>query len=225
MAFIERFCRTDFTSYEDFYNNFSINVPKNFNYAYDVIDEIAALTPDKTALVWCNDQGDEHYFTFSDLKRLSNKTANYLTHLGIRRGDAVMLILKRRHEYWYTALALHKIGAILIPATHQLTVKDIKYRVEAADIKMILSVDDDSICSYITEAQQECGGILKIKAILGDREGFENFTKGISEASDTFERPIGENAINPDDTMLMYFTSGTTGMPKMVVHDFKYPLA
>ncbi len=225
LAIIDRFCRTDFTSYEDFYDHFSINVPENFNFAFDVVDEIAAVRPEKLALAWCDDHGDERFFTFSDLSCLSNKAANYLKSLGIGRGDAVMLILKRRHEYWYTALALHKIGAVLIPATHQLTVKDIEYRIKAANVKMILSVNDDATCPFIAQAQEECAGILKVKATLGEREGFENFTEGLLRACDRFSRPTGADAVNPDDTMLMYFTSGTTGMPKMVIHDFRYPLA
>ncbi|MDP4108529.1 MAG: AMP-binding protein [Bacillota bacterium] len=225
MALIDRFCRTDFSSYEDFYKNFKLKIPENFNFAFDVVDELAALRPDKQALLWCNDHGEERRFTFSDLKRLSGKTANYLRRLGISRGDRVMLILKRRYEYWYTALALHKLGAVLIPATHQLTVKDIKYRVKAADVKMILCVNEDLICSSVLEARGECGDILKITATIGERDGFFNFTDGVNSSAEEFMRPEGYDAAKPQDAMLMYFTSGTTGMPKMVVHDFNYPLA
>ena len=119
--------KVDFNSYEDFIENFRIIVPENFNFAYDVVDEVAAANPDKIALVWCDDKGGNKVFTFGQLKHFSDKTANFFSSLGIRRGDPVMLVLKRRFEFWFCILALHKIGAIAIPATHLLTPKDIVY--------------------------------------------------------------------------------------------------
>ena len=156
--------RTEFNSYEDFKENFKINIPENFNFAYDVVDEIAAKTPDKIAMVWCDDKGNEAVFTFGQMKYYSDKAANFFKSAGIRKGDPVMLILKRHYEFWFCTLALNKIGAITIPATHLLTTKDIIYRNNAADIKMIVCVPDPDVIQHIEESESK-SPTLKLKAI------------------------------------------------------------
>ncbi|MDR1463895.1 MAG: AMP-binding protein [Oscillospiraceae bacterium] len=225
--FLDRFCRSDFSSYEEFYREYRVTYPENFNFGYDVVDELAARTPDKTALVWCNDQGDERILTFADVKRGSDAYAWVLRGLGIGRGDAVMVMLKRRYEYWLFAVAAAKVGALLIPATHMLTAKDVKYRVQAADIKMILTINNERLCGEIDGAQKDCGEILRVKAVLsGEREGYVSFGR-LAEAAEgkPWKRPAGAEAIDSRGIMLAYFTSGTTGMPKIVAHDFFYPLS
>ncbi len=216
--------KTEFSSYEDFYRNFKINIPENFNYAYDVVDEIASRTPDKIAIVWCNDRGEEKFITFGELKYYSDKTANFFKSVGIRKQDPVMLILKRRYEFWYCLLALHKLGAIAIPATHLLTAKDIIYRNNAADIKMIVSVAEPEVIQHVEDSEKD-SPTLKYKVLVNDsRPGWYNFAEEVEKASEVFERPVGEEASTNEDISLLYFTSGTTGMPKMVQHNFTYPL-
>ena len=167
---LEKFLpKTNFSSYEDFIENFKINIPKNFNFAYDVVDEIAAKTPDKTAIVWCNEDGDETVFTFGQIKEYSNKAANFFKRAGISKGDPVMLILKRHYEFWFALLGLHKIGAIGIPATHLLTAKDIVYRNNAADIKMVVCVAEDEVINHIEDALEQFP-LLKLRP-LGCRQG------------------------------------------------------
>jgi acetyl-CoA synthetase len=280
--------RTDFKSYDDFYANFSIAIPENFNFAYDVIDALAEKKGGERALVWCDEKGAEASFTFAEMKNLSGRAANVLRAAGIGRGDPVMLILKRRWEYWPVLLALHKLGAIAIPATHLLTTKDIVYRCNAADIAGIVCVDDPELMCRIDEAEaklerdSDSAGETKlrykafvrsvhspkdfdpakqaaelfaarsIKTSGGDdfsgsvtdgaagvfgagasavavKPGgpgsivpWSDFSSRLSGASAAFSRPAQANANS--DIMLLYFTSGTTGMPKMVRHDFAYPL-
>jgi len=216
--------RVNFDSYEDFVENFKINIPDNFNFAYDVVDEIAAATPDKVAIVWCDEKGAEATFTFGQLKYYSDKAANFFTKVGIGKGDPVMLILKRRYEFWFAILALHKIGAICIPATHLLTTKDIVYRNNAADIKMIVCVAEDEVIHHVEESRSQSPSLKTIALVGGSREGWLDFNKEVEEASSEFTRPTGDKATQNDDIMLLYFTSGTTGMPKMVRHNFTYPL-
>lgn len=216
--------QTAFESYQDFADNFKIQIPENFNFAYDVVDEIARTTPDKIAMVWCNDKGEEAMFTFADMKKYSDKAANFFLSAGIGKGDPVMLILKRRYEFWFCILALHKIGAITIPATHLLSTKDIVYRSNAADIKMIVCVPEEEVIQHVEEAEEK-SPTLKVKALIGDnREGWLNFNDGMESSSEEFARPQGELATKNEETMLLYFTSGTTGMPKMVNHNYIYPL-
>jgi acetyl-CoA synthetase len=220
---VERFLKqTTFSSQEEFKSNFHINIPKSFNFGYDIVDEWALKSPDKKALLWTNDQGESIQFTFADIKRYSDMTASYFQQKGIKKGDKVMLILKRRYEFWFSIIALHKLGAIVIPATHLLTKHDIVYRNNAADIKMIVAAGDQIITRHILDAVPESPS-LKTLVSVGPEipEGFEDFTKGIENAP-TFHRPIAAN--ENEDGMLMYFTSGTTGEPKMVLHDFLYPL-
>jgi len=216
--------KIEFNSYKEFRSDFRIRIPANFNFAYDVVDEIASDDPDKIAMVWCDDNGKEAIFTFRQMKYYSDKTANFFKSQGIRKGDPVMLILKRHFEFWFCTIALNKIGAITIPATHLLSTKDIVYRNNAADIKMIVCVPDQEVIQHIEEAEGK-SPTLKSKVMIGqDRKGWKNFTTGIENSSDNFVRPVGEEATTNDDIMLLYFTSGTTGMPKMVNHDFIYPL-
>ena len=222
---LEKFLpRTDFNSYEDFKANFRVNIPDNFNFAYDVMDAWADQAPEKTALVWCNDFGEEKIFTFADIKRLSDKAANLFKKYGINKGDTVLLILKRRWQYWICTIALEKIGAVSIPATVQLTKKDIIYRNNAASIKMVVSVDDHEVASFIEESLEESPTVKYIALVGKHREGWLNFDTELANASDYWERPAGSAAAGSTDNMLMYFTSGTTGMPKIVVHDFLYPI-
>lgn len=216
--------QTEFTSYQDFADNYKVQVPDNFNFAFDVVDEIALKTPEKVAMVWCNDLGDERIFTFADMKKYSDKAANFFLSAGIRKGDPVMLILKRRFEFWFCTLALNKIGAITIPATHLLSTKDIVYRNNAADIKMIVCVPEAEVIQHVEEAEGK-SPTFKVKALIGeDREGWLNFNTGMESSSEEFIRPTGDQVTKNDDIMLLYFTSGTTGMPKMVNHNYIYPL-
>ncbi len=210
--------KADFPSYEDFYKEFKIEIPGDFNFAYDVVDAIAKENPDRLAMVWCDDKGAEQNFTFGQMKYYSDKAANFFRTVGIKKGDPVMLILKRRYEFWFCLLALHKLGAICIPATHMLTTKDIAYRNNAADIKMIVSVNEDEIIGHIEEALVKSPTIT-CKATLGTREGWYNLTEELEKASEVFEKPSREEAPTNEDIMLLYFTSGTTGMP-----NFTYPL-
>lgn len=222
---LEKFLpRQYFDSYEDFKQNYRVNMPEKFNFAYDITDAWAAEQPHKTAMVWCNDNGEEHIFTFGDIKRLSDKAANLFSSCGIKKGDTVMLLLKRHWYYWICTLALEKIGAVSVPATVQLTKKDIVYRNNAALIKMIVSVPDHEILSNIEEAMEDSPTVRCIALAGGRREGWLDFDSEIEKASENWTRPVGDNAAGGHDNMLMYFTSGTTGMPKIVVHDFYYPL-
>ena len=220
---LERFVKqTKFTSHEDFIKNFKIEVPENFNFGYDIVDAWAAEQPDKKAILWTNDQGAEHQYTYAELKEKTDATASYFQSLGIGHGDMVMLILKRRIEFWFSIIALHKLGAVVIPATHLLTKKDIIYRCNAADIKMIVCAGEDVITDHIIEAMPGCPTLQHVVSIgPGMPEGFKDFQEGIAQAT-PFEKPERPNT--NDDTSLMYFTSGTTGEPKMVAHDFTYPL-
>jgi acetyl-CoA synthetase len=217
--------RTQFSSYEDFKTNYRVIEPDDFNFGFDIVDGWAKEEPDKRALVWCDDHGGEKTFTFTDISRLSNKVANYLKSLGLKKGDRMMLILRRRWEYWICAPALHKLGVILIPATLQLTKKDIVYRANSAEIKGVICVDDKYVLDQVDASLAEAPGILH-RLVVGDgaREGWTNLDAAIEPFSEEFPRPMGAEATRADDTMLIYFTSGTTSMPKLVAHSFKYPL-
>lgn len=220
---LERFVKqTHFTSQEDFIKNFKIEVPENFNFGYDVVDAWATEEPDKEAILWTNDKGACIHFSYADLKKYTDQTASYFQSLGIGHGDKVMLILKRRYEFWYSIIALHKLGAVVIPATHLLTKKDIVYRCNAASIKMIVMAGEEVITKHVIDAMPESPTVEKLVSIGPDMpEGFLDFHKGIESAA-PFVRP--EHVNTNDDISLMYFTSGTTGEPKMVAHDFTYPL-
>jgi acetyl-CoA synthetase len=215
--------KPEFDSLTDFLENFEINVPENFNFAYDVVDEYAHVEPSKVALVWVNDQGEHIDFTYAELKEKSDAAASYFQQQGIGHGDKVMLILKRRYEFWFAVLALHKIGAVAIPATHLLTDKDIIYRCNAATIKAIVSVGEEVVIEHIEKARHGCPSVEKLISVGPIfPKSWGNFSKGIEEAP-AFRKP--ENPSKNDDLLFLYFTSGTTGNPKMVAHDYTYPLA
>lgn len=214
--------KVQFESYEDFMANFKINVPERFNFGYDVVDRWAEKEPDKKALLWTNDQGKVIQFTFADIKRESDKTAAFFASQGIGRGDMVMLILKRHYQFWFSIVALHKLGATVIPATHLLTEKDIIYRCEKAGIKAIVASGDEIVLNHINNAKPKCPtltSLISTGPIVP--EGWLDFNAEIEKAA-PFVRP--EVANENDDVSLLYFTSGTTGNPKMVAHDFTYPL-
>jgi len=209
-----------FSSYEDFTQNFRINVPAQFNFGYDVVDRIARESPARPALVWCDDKGSEARFSFAEIAEGSNRVANFFLSLGLGRGDPVMLILKRRYEYWFCLLALHKIGAVAIPATHLLTKKDIVYRNNAASVKAIVCVDEAGVLDSVDAAAAESPTLAHRISLGRARAGWRSLPEGMARAGASLERLPTENG----DTSLLYFTSGTTGMPKMVQHDFAYPL-
>lgn len=222
---LNKFCpRIDFDSYEDFAENFKIDVPENFNFAYDVVDEWAEVEPDKRALLWCDDHDNERTFTFTDISRLSNRVANSLVSMGIGKGDVVMCILRRRWEYWVTAVALCKIGATIIPATLQLTKKDIVYRAQSAHVKAMVCIDDDYVCGEVEKALPEAPSIENVIVAGGAREGWISYESLLEKGSQDWTRPSGDAATQNSDTMLIYFTSGTTGMAKAVCHSFVHPL-
>lgn len=214
----------NFSSYDEFVKNFKIRIPENFNFGFDVVDKMAIKAPFQTALVWCDDNGAEAIFNFKQMMEQSNRAANALTAMGIKKGDVVMLILKRRYEFWFISNALHKIGAVCIPATHLLTVKDVVYRVNAAEIKMIISVGEAAVMDCVDKAQKDAPFLVKKVTIANERTGWENICKDMEKSSIEFVRPIGKDATKNEDMFLIYFTSGTTGMPKMVSHNYTYPL-
>ena len=200
-----------FESYEDYLQNAIPNVPENFNFAYDVIDVIARETPEKVAIIWTDDSKQTLTFTFAQLSRMSNAVANYLVSRGLKKGDTVLLFLRRRWEYWILMMAMHRTGIIPIPSTNQLKAEDIKYRIDTAESKAIIAFDDGHIISEIKTAV----GDSDIMLISNDE-----IADSIKTMPDTFERVPNENT----DTMVIYFTSGTTDMPKMVAHNYAYPL-
>jgi len=221
---LEKFLKqTEFKDFDDFKANYQLIVPENFNFAYDVVDEWAAKEPNKKALLWTNDQGQCREFTFGEIKQYSDQTASYFQSLGIKKGDIVMAILKRRYEFWFTIIALHKIGATIIPATHLLTKKDLVYRNNAADIKAIVAVGEETIINHINDAMPESPTVellISVGPIVP--ENWNDFHAGIENAA-PFTKV--ENANKNDDLMIISFTSGTTGNPKMVTLDHLYPLA
>ena len=201
MGLLERFLpRTEFDSYEDFFRNYQLRVPERFNFGYDVVDAWAGTEPEKKALVWCDDRGGEKTVTFGEMSRLSNQAVHWFRDKGVAKGDRVLLILRQRWEYWVCAVALHKMGAVVIPGSTQLTPKDIEYRAEAAGIALQLTVN----------SEPSTAGRGRFSLDDFDLAGYP----------DTLERVDTRN----EDTMLIYFSSGTTGMPKMVKHDFLHPL-
>lgn len=214
--------RSSFSSYDDFCKNLEINVPERFNFAYDVVDRLAADEPDLKALLWTDTNGAEISFSFADMASLSDKTASFFQSLGIGRGDRVMLILKRHWQFWTSMMALHKLGAVAIPATHLLTAKDIIYRCEKAHVKMIVAAGDEQIVRHISDAAPLCP---TLKALVSTGpcvpDGWYDMNACVDSAA-PFVQP--EIANENDDVMLLYFTSGTSGEPKMVAHDFTYPL-
>jgi len=216
--------RVDFNSYEDFYENFKLKYEEDYNFGFDVVDRYAEIDPDKIALIWTNDHDEHHTFTFKDMKEYSNRTANLFKRLGIKKGDSVMLTLKNRYEWWFCMVALHKIGAVAIPGTHMLKLHDIDFRLKQAEVKLVVSIEEDSLLPDYEEAQKSLGIDLQKLVIETDRDGWINFNKAIEEESPVFERPTGEDKTYAEDIFLIYFTSGTSGLPKMVSHKHTYSL-
>ena len=220
---LERFLKqTSFKDLDDFKKNYKVIVPENFNFGYDVVDAWAAEQPNKLAMLWTNDKGREERFTFAKMKEMTDRTASYFQSLGIEKGDRVMLILKRNYEFWFSIVALHKIGAVVIPATHLLTKKDIVYRNNMAGTKAIVCCGDPLILEHVASSKAESPTLEKMISVGPEvPEGFEDFQKGIENTA-PFVKPAQVNT--NDDVMLIYFTSGTSGEPKMVAHSFTYPL-
>ena len=226
---IERFLtQTKFTSEDDYAKHLHFIVPENFNFAYDVMDAWAEEKPDKVALLWTSERGEEVSTTFREFKEQTDRTAAYFMQLGIKHGDKVMLILKRHYQWWLSMMALCKVGAIAIPATHMLTVHDIVYRNQSASVKYIICANDEYITEQIAKAIPDSPTVKALVAVNAlselDKpipEGFHDWRKEWAEAP-AFVRP--DNVNTNEDTMLMYFTSGTSGEPKMVAHDFLYAL-
>ena len=204
--------------------SFKLITPEKFNFAFDIIDRIAQAEPDRRAMTWCNDAGEEHVFTFGDMKRESDKAASFFLEQGIRKGDRVMLILIRHYQFWFAVLGLHKIGAVVVPGTNQLQVKDIVYRFEAANIKSIVCTALGEISDHVDAAAAEYGRLSSKIMAKGKKDGWLSFEEGLANAK-KFIPPAGDEAAKIDDILLLYFTSGTTGMPKMVIHDHTYPIA
>lgn len=226
---IERFLtQTKFTSEDDYAKHLHFIVPENFNFAYDVMDAWAEEKPDKVALLWTSERGEEVSTTYREFKEQTDRTAAYFMQLGIKHGDKVMLILKRHYQWWLSMMALCKVGAIAIPATHMLTVHDIVYRNQSASVKYIICANDEYITEQIAKAMPDSPTVKALVAVnaLSELnkpipEGFHDWRKEWAEAP-AFVRP--DNVNTNEDTMLMYFTSGTSGEPKMVAHDFLYAL-
>ena len=228
MAIYEKFTgrdRDSFSSYEDIMANFKLSWDKDFNFAYDVVDVLGTEKPDKLAMLWISSDGEEKRFTFRDIMIYSNKAANYFKANGIGKGDPVLLVLKRSYLFWFCMMGLHKIGGIAVQATDMLTEKDYVYRCNAGKIKGVV-ITADGACTDnfdLGEGQYEtvtCKFVTKHKKV----DGWLDFEEGLENASEEWTRPTGKDAIKSTDTMLMSFSSGTTGYPKMVIHDFTYPL-
>ncbi len=213
----QRYIREAFDS-DGVLENLRIVCPDDFNFGYDIVDDIAVNDPTRRALVWQHENGEERTFTFADIKRLSDKTANYLTSKGIKKGDFVMLILKHSYQFWYISVALHKMGAVVVPATYMLKPHDIEYRVRAADIKAVMVTHETDIADQV-DAASTPGLDLKFM-VGGSREGWLDFDTEMESAPEEWERV----PTRKDDYFLMYFTSGTSGNPKMAMHDYTYPL-
>ena len=220
MSIYKRYCREELDGNGQL-TDIEFAYPDNFNFGYDVVDAIAAETPDKRALVWCNVAGEERFFSFADISRLSNQTANAFLQAGIGRGDHVMVALKRHYEYWYVSIALHKIGAVMIPVTHMLTVGDLVYRMSCVPLKGIVCTSEGDVPQRMLEAAKQQAPDCILWTTRNGVDGMRNLAAEVEAASAELERR--ETSVS--DPMLLYFTSGTTGYPKGVIHDFSYPLA
>ena len=253
----ERFVKETYSE-NGLLTDFKVTAPDSFNFGYDVVDDIAENDPDRRAMVWCNPEGEEHFFSFADMREWSNKTANYLAAQGIKKGDYVLVILRRHYQFWFVATALCKLGAIMVPATFMLKEHDLEYRLNEGLISSIICTDAGYIADVVDAVIDRCptvksrilvngagGGLTPLDengkmiipqgAALGaalsgpenicvattSREGWLDFNSGVRAASAEFERV--ETSIK--DPMLMYFSSGTSGQPKMVLHSGEYAVA
>lgn len=209
---------------ETFFNgrlcNFEAVYNSDFNFAYDILDAIAEAEPDNRAMVWCNEKSEERIFTFADMKKYTDQTANMLSANGIKKGDVVMLILKRHYEFWFCLLALHKLGAVAVPASNLLTEKDLIYRFNAANIKGIICTTESGVIEHVEKALPSSPTVKVKISVKSKYSDFLFFDEEMEKYTADFKRV----ETNVEDPMLMYFTSGTTGMPKMVAHSFEYPL-
>lgn len=220
MSIYQRFCHETLDAAGQL-TGFTLRYPDNFNFGYDVVDAIAEAEPQKRALLWCAPQQETRSFSFADIRRESNRYAQVFRRAGIRRGDRVMVVLKRHYEYWFTAIALHKLGAVLIPVTHMLTASDYTYRIQAAQVKAVVSTAQSPAPEKLREALKAAGRPVLAWTVQQAAPGFRNLSAEAAQAPDHFPR-VETQATDP---MLLYFTSGTTGQPKGVIHDFTYPLA
>ena len=200
--------------------DYQYKYPENFNFAYDVVDAIAEAEPGRRAMIWCNPCGEEHVFTYGDLKRYSDKTANMLRAKGIGKGDMVMVVLKRHYQFWFTILALHKLGAVIIPATFLLTKHDIVYRVNSASVKAVICTGQGDVAAHFDESAPECPTLQTKLMVNGERDGWEDFMTEMEKAPESFAR-VPTLASDP---MILYFSSDTTGNPKMALHPYTYAL-
>ena len=253
----ERFVKETYSE-NGLLTDFKVTAPDSFNFGYDVVYDIAENDPDRRAMVWCNPEGEEHFFSFADMREWSNKTANYLAAQGIKKGDYVLVILRRHYQFWFVATALCKLGAIMVPATFMLKEHDLEYRLNEGLISSIICTDAGYIADVVDAVIDRCptvksrilvngagGGLTPLDengkmiipqgAALGaalsgpenicvattSREGWLDFNSGVRAASAEFERV--ETSIK--DPMLMYFSSGTSGQPKMVLHSGEYAVA
>jgi acetyl-CoA synthetase len=195
---------------------------ENFNFAYDVVDALGKKCPTKTAMLHISKDGRERNITFKDMMDYSSRTANYLQFLGIKKGDKVLVVLKRHYQFWFTVIALHKIGAVVIPASFLLVKKDFEYRFRAARIDAVIATSDGEVSKEIDKALRSYDGIKAKVLVGGVKPGWNSYNREIKYFSREFQRPA--NAAGGDDLALMFFTSGTTSYPKIAAHSFTYPL-
>ena len=196
----------------------------SFNFAFDVVDELANRKPNKLAMLHVDKEKNERYFSFGDMSRYSSRAANYFKSLGIRKGDRVLLVLKRHYQFWIAMLGLEKIGAITIPASNQMLAKDLEYRCNAAGISAVFTTQDDGVADQIDLIRGQCPTVHTFITVGKSREGWHNFDEEFRLYSSDYIRPVGSDCPCGDDLMLMFFTSGTSGYPKIAAHSYKYPL-
>ena len=229
MAIYEQYVgksRDDFSTLEELQSTYKLQWKEDFNFAYDVLDKLGTEKPDKLAMLWVSNDGQEKRITFRDMMLGSNKAANYFKSLGIKKGDYVMLVLKRSYLFWYCMQGLHKIGAVAVQATNMLTAKDYVYRCNAGSIKAVVITGDGDCTEHYDEGESQCTTV-EMKLVTKHKDagpGWIDFEAGFDTASDEWMRPVGKENPMANDTMLMSFSSGTTGYPKMIAHDFTYPL-
>jgi len=229
MAIYEKFVgasRDDFISLKDAQKNYTLTYKDDFNFAYDVVDVLGKTKPDKLAMLWVSSDGEEKRFTFEDMMIYSNKAANLFKSLGVKKGERVLLALKRSYYFWFCTLGLHKLGAVLVQATDMLKAKDYIYRCNAGDIKCVVITGDGEATTYFDEGE---GNYETVRNKLVTKhknagEGWIDFEAEFEKASEIWHRPLGKENPKAEDMMLMAFSSGTTGYPKIITHNFKYPL-